>query len=157
MIDALWVGPRDPDDDFLDGSDDDIDEDLFEGRTPFPWSRPANADELYQHGLFYAFRPLPTQKIEPITVDEVRRLAEPMNKRIWENQTQLKEIALRYEAVIQRRWEKKSKVKRREAVLSAWGTGVVALPKEHQPHLAHYRTREEPYVEHGVRSLCTTG
>lgn len=155
MVDALWVGPRDPDDGFLDGIDDDDDEDLFEGRTPFPWMRPPNADQLYEHGIFYEFQPLPAQVIEPIMVDEVRRLAEPMNKRIWQNHAHLKDIALRYEAVVQRRWEKKSKVKRREMILSAWGTETVALPKMHQPDLVHFRTREDQYVQTCCLFRCT--
>lgn len=146
MIDALWV---DPDDGFLDGidSNSDSENDLSgNGRVPFPWSRPANADKMYQHGIFYDLRPSPQHRLEPITVAEVRKQAEPMNKRIWENYALLGEIALRYEAVIQRRWEKKSKLKRRETVDSAWGSDPAPLPKEHRPDLVQLRHRSKEYV-----------
>lgn len=103
-------------------------------------------DDSYDHGIFSRHGPSPYQSLEYPTVDEVRARVEPMNKRIWINYTHLQAIGQRFEAVIQRRWEKKSKVKRRETVLSAWGSGP-AIAKEHRPELIHVRNYHIKYVK----------
>lgn len=125
----------DGDDEYEYDSDDDDDYALHD-----------RGDELYKHGPFRAYDPIPHQEPEHLTVDQVRARAEPLNKRLWENHTHLQAISQRYEAVIQRRWDKKSKVKRREAVVNAWGSDS-ALPKDHRPDLLHIRSRLSQSVE----------
>lgn len=73
---------------------------------------PCPGPKTYCHGVFEG-RP-PNNLPERIGVDEVRSRAEPMSRRVWANFELLKLIVERYEAVIQRRWAKKSKVKRRQ-------------------------------------------
>lgn len=72
---------------------------------------PSLGPKTYSHGVFCG-RP-PAHLPERISVDEVRSRAEPMSRRVWANFDLLKVIVERYEVVIQRRWEKKSQVKRR--------------------------------------------
>lgn len=73
---------------------------------------PCLGPRTYSHGVFY--RRQPAKLPEPISAHEVRSRAEPMSRRVWANFDLLKVVVERYEAVIQRRWEKKSKVKRRQ-------------------------------------------
>lgn len=79
-------------------------------------------NQVHDHTIFQKrYLTIYTDEDTYPTANQVRAQAEPMRKRIWDRYIHLQAIVQRYEAVIQRRWEKKSKVKRRETVVSVWG------------------------------------
>lgn len=78
---------------------------------------PCPGPKTYTHCVFK--HRLPRQLPRPIAVDEVRSKAEPMSRRIWTNFELLRSIIERLEFTIQRRWLKKSKNKRRQALNTA--------------------------------------
>lgn len=128
-----------------DDDDYDYDDEEYDTDNDDDYALHDREDDLYKHGIFRIYDPIPHQEPEHLTVDQVRARADPMNKRIWENYTHLQAITQRYEAVIQRRWEKKSKIKRRDAVINAWGPDS-ALPRNHRPELLHIRSRPPQFV-----------
>ncbi|ROW08476.1 hypothetical protein VMCG_03021 [Cytospora schulzeri] len=103
----------------------------------------------YTHGIFRGRHPgehLP----EPITAAQVRAQARPRSERVWANAQHLQAIVERHEAALQRRWEKKSKVKRREMLQSAWASTdsppLPPLPAEHRPGMRHMLHRCSGHV-----------
>lgn len=104
----------------------------------------------YNHGVF---RSRNTNDSPPsLSVDEARSRAEPMSKKIWENFHRLRTIISRYEMVIQRRWAKKSKNKRKQTLRLAWASTSDPPPppiaEKHRPEVHYLReTKHTPEKE----------
>ncbi|KAI0853515.1 hypothetical protein F5Y00DRAFT_224860 [Daldinia vernicosa] len=94
-------------------------------------------EQTYSHGMFREPM-IAYQMPRKISVDEVRRFAEPMVAHIWKNFYELQSIAERYEASIQERWENKSEAERRDALNQAWGLSP-PMALEHRPDLTHLK------------------
>ncbi|OTB19288.1 hypothetical protein K445DRAFT_314174 [Daldinia sp. EC12] len=91
----------------------------------------------YSHGMFR--EPVAAyQTPRKITVDEVRKYAEPMVDRIWKNFNELHHAVEHHEAYIQERWEAKSEAERQDILSRAWGSSPPMAP-EHRPDLTHLK------------------
>lgn len=107
--------------------------------------------QFYTHGVFRGLVQgdrLP----EPISAAQVRARAGPMSRRVLTNAQYLQNIVERHEVALQRRWEKKSKVKRREMLRSAWASTDSPPPPlaaERRLHIRHIFHRcKEPGCRH---------
>ncbi|KAI1464406.1 uncharacterized protein F4812DRAFT_443319 [Daldinia caldariorum] len=94
-------------------------------------------NSTYSHGIFRESM-LAYQAPRKISVDEVRKYAEPMVAHIWNNFYELQHLVERYEAHIQERWEAKSEEERRDVLNRAWGLSPPMAP-EHRPDLTHFK------------------
>ncbi|KAF3069857.1 hypothetical protein GL218_07820 [Daldinia childiae] len=94
-------------------------------------------EKTYSHGMFHEPM-IAYQTPRKISVDEVRKFAEPMIARIWKNFYELQSIVERYEASIQDKWENKSEAERRDVLNQAWGLSPPMAP-EHRPDLTHLK------------------
>ncbi|KAI1804277.1 hypothetical protein F4811DRAFT_521444 [Daldinia bambusicola] len=94
-------------------------------------------DTTYTHGMFRESM-VAYQSPRKISVDEVRKHAEPMIAHIWKNFYDLQHIVEHSEVHIQERWEAKSEEERRDVLNRAWGSSPPMAP-EHRPDLTHYK------------------
>ncbi|KAI8961145.1 hypothetical protein F5Y11DRAFT_240830 [Daldinia sp. FL1419] len=94
-------------------------------------------ERTYSHGMFHESM-LAYQMPRRISVNEVRKHAEPMIARIWKNFHELQDIVSRHEAFIQEQWENKSEAERRDILTQAWGLSPPMAP-EHRPDLSHLK------------------
>ncbi|KAJ4393298.1 hypothetical protein N0V93_002506 [Gnomoniopsis smithogilvyi] len=97
----------------------------------------------YVHGVFRNTNPF--HETQTISLEEVRSEASPLNKSIWGDFENLRAIIQRFEAVIQKRWAKKSIIKRKLALQSAWAATSDPAPqpmaKIHNPGVDYLRRR----------------
>ncbi|KAI5859515.1 hypothetical protein GGS23DRAFT_616202 [Durotheca rogersii] len=110
------------------------------GQTPKPELSADNKETLptakeYTHGYFDRMHNQSEVIYEDITVEQARELSEPQIANIWMNFKHLQAIIHRHEALIQKRWIKKSKVKRSEILQSAWGPRS-AMNAQRKPNMA---------------------
>lgn len=91
--------------------------------------------------------------IPTITRRQLEAQAGPQVQRIYENWNTLKVIVERHEEKIQTRWIKKSKLKRREILLSAW-PGMAA---DHRPDHVAYQKRNANSGQSGVQYPVISG
>ncbi|KAI1655314.1 hypothetical protein F4813DRAFT_367500 [Daldinia decipiens] len=94
-------------------------------------------EQTYSHGMFHDAM-IAYQTPRKISVDEVRKFAEPMIARIWKNFYELQSIIERYESSIQGRWENESEAERRDVLNQAWGLSP-PMALEHRPDLTHLK------------------
>ncbi|KAI0105998.1 hypothetical protein F4814DRAFT_81233 [Daldinia grandis] len=94
-------------------------------------------EQTYSHGMFHEPM-MASQTPRKISVDEVRKFAEPMIAHIWKNFDDLWSIVERYEDSIQGRWENKSEAERRDVLNRAWGLSP-PMAVEHRPDLTHLK------------------
>lgn len=109
-------------------------------------------NKTYTHGVFDGTNPV--HPPDPISVEDVRARAEPMSRSIWQDFEHLKAIVQRYELVLQRRWTKKSKLKRKKTLQSAWAATSTPPPQPlsemHRPDM-HYLCNRYKTAKDGDR------
>ncbi len=74
-----------------------------------------------------------------ITESEILSQSRPRVNRIFENQHLLRNIIYRHETMIQKRWVKKSKSRRRAVLMEAWGQPP--MPLSHRPDIVAYKNK----------------
>lgn len=92
--------------------------------------------KYYSHGHFRNMRTRPPI-VDLLSVDTVRGWTADDIKQICSHYLRLRMIVERYEAIIQGRWSKKSKHKRRAILQSAWGKEFKPMATGHRPDIAH--------------------
>ncbi|KAI1485113.1 hypothetical protein F5X96DRAFT_674957 [Biscogniauxia mediterranea] len=75
-----------------------------------------------------------------VTPEQVEDASARLASRILDNYKKLSSIVRQYEAKIQTRWIKKSKLKRRQTILKAWPQ----IPTHHRPDVRDWRKSIEP-------------
>lgn len=95
----------------------------------------------YNHGIFCDMDP--GEKTAPISLHLARVKAEQMSTSIWKHFEHLKAIIERYETVIHKRWAKKSGIKRKQALQTAWASisdrSPPPMPEMHRPDVFFLR------------------
>ncbi|KAI1415065.1 hypothetical protein F5Y13DRAFT_187750 [Hypoxylon sp. FL1857] len=94
----------------------------------------------YTHGTFKLVRPNAGLTPEKISVSEVRQKSSSIIPRLWKNFNKLQTIIERHERSIQRRWKKKPKAKRHDALRRAWGSSPPIATK-HRPDVGCVRNQ----------------
>lgn len=88
-------------------------------------------------------------RLHPISADEVpqiRKSIQETTERIFNNQSELRAIIERHEETVQKRWTKKSKLKRRGVLLGAWPR----MASEHRPDVELVRRRKPGQIFTGI-------
>ncbi|KAI1337758.1 hypothetical protein F5Y15DRAFT_143279 [Xylariaceae sp. FL0016] len=80
----------------------------------------------------------PYPDVESLTLKRFHEKARPMVRRLFKNWETLSTMVERFEGNIQKRWLKKSELKRKALLLAAWPD----MPKSHRPDLAAFKVKK---------------
>ncbi|KAH8668776.1 hypothetical protein BX600DRAFT_435293 [Xylariales sp. PMI_506] len=92
-----------------------------------------------------------TSVLPTTLADELNTTARSYSKQIFTEWNTLKDIVLRHEDTLQKRWLQKSKVKRRAILKQAWGEPAMA--QSHRPNIAAFRAKLDNPDLHQDRQL----